>query len=170
MALFPLFAVLLIEKIRPSPYCEAVLEPSSWLAGTLEGFLHASSRSHGMIVGVIAVGGLFLAAGMLHALSPLLAWLWNVTMRYLTLGFRHFSQYYKDIGFAPRIDDLPHAREWRGRPTDGLSSSEIAILRGTCGAVRRRAAASFADVRGKRTDAEAGYFGNFSQQAFAVID
>ena len=44
------------------------------------------------------------------------------------------------------------------------------LLPGPCGAVLYRAAAFFADQWGRRTDADAGSFGTFSQQAFAVID
>ncbi|MEO8410013.1 MAG: cobalamin biosynthesis protein, partial [Propionivibrio sp.] len=136
MALFSLIAVLLIEQFRPLPYRRAVHEPLTRLAQTLEGWFNAGERSHGIIAWVIAVGGLVLVAAVVHAalyaLSPVLAWLWNVLVLYLTIGFRQFSHYYTDIQLALRMDDLPHARkllaEWRGRPADYLSSSTIARL------------------------------------------
>jgi adenosylcobinamide-phosphate synthase len=201
MALFSLFAVLLIEQVRPLPYRQVVFEPLARLAGILESLFNAGERSNGAIAWLLAVGGLVLVAGgvfaVLHALNPLLAWLWNVLMLYLTMGFRQFSHYYTDIQLALRMQDLPHARkllaEWRRRPADELSSSEIArlsieealsashrhvfgvlvcfvLLPGPCGAVLYRAAAFFAEQWGRRTDADAGSFGKFSQQAFAVID
>ena len=201
MSLFSLVAVLLIEQIWPLPYRRVVHEPLSRLARFLEGLFNAGERSHGLIAWLIAVGGLVLFAGSvhvaLHFLNPLLAWLWSILILYLTMGFRQFSHYYTDIQLALRMDDVPQARKllaaWRGRPTDGLSSSDIArlaieealsashrhvfgvlvcfvLLPGPCGAVLYRAAAFFAEVWGKRTDADAGGFGKFSQQAFAVID
>lgn len=134
---------------------------------------------------------------VLAALSPVLAWLWSVLVLYLTLGFRQFSHHFTDIQFALRMDDLPRARkelaEWRGFSTEGISASEISrlsieealaashhhvfavlvcfiLLPGPCGAVLYRAAAFFADTWGGRKDADAGSFGVFARQAFAVID
>ena len=201
MALFSLVAVLLIEQIRPLSYHMMVFEPLVRLAHFLEGLFNAGEQSHGLIAWLIAVGGLVLVAGgidvALYAVNPLLAWLWNVLVLYLTMGFRQCSHYYTDIQLALRMDDLPHARkllgEWRGRPADELSSSQIArlsieevlsashrhvfgvlvcfvLLPGPCGAVLYRAAAFFADQWGRRSDADAGSFGAFSQQAFAFID
>ncbi len=201
MALFSLVAVLLIEQIWPLPYRRVVHEPLARLALYLEGLFNAGERNNGLIAWLIAVGGLVLITGgvylALFALNPLLAWLWNVLVLYLTMGFRQFSHYYNDIQVALRMDDLSQARkllsEWRGRPADELSSSEIArvsieealsashrhvfgvlvcfvFLPGPCGAVLYRAAAFLNDVWGRRMDADAGYFGKFSQQAFAIID
>jgi adenosylcobinamide-phosphate synthase len=201
MSLFSLVAVLLIEQIRPLPYRRLIHEPLTRLARFLEALFNAGERSHGLVAWLIAVGGLVLVAGAayaaLYAINPLLAWLWNVLILYMTMGFRQFSHCYSDIQLALRMDDVPHARrllaDWRGRPADGLSSSEISrlaieealrashrhvfgvllcfvLLPGPCGAVLYRAAAFFADSWGRRTDADAGCFGNFSQQAFAVID
>jgi len=201
MALFSLIAVLLIEQIRPLPYRLIVHQPLTRLARFLEGLFNAGEAAHGLIAWLIAVGGLVLVAGgvdaVLYAVNPLLAWLWTVVILYLTMGFRQFSHYYTDIQLALRMDDLPHARkllgEWRGRPADQLSSSEIArlaieealcaahrhvfgvlvcfvLLPGPCGAVLYRVAAFFADQWGRRADDDAGRFGRFSQQAFALID
>ena len=201
MGLFSLIAVLLLEQMRPLPYRWAVHEPLSGLARFLEKHFNAGERQHGLIAWLIGVGGLLLVAvavyAALYALNPLLGWLWNVLMLYLTMGFRQFSHYYTDIQLALRMDDVPQARkllaEWRGRSSDGLSSSEIArlsieealtashrhvfgvlvcfvLLPGPCGAVLYRAAAFFAEVWGSRLDAEAASFGRFSRQAFAVID
>jgi len=201
MALFSLIAVLLIEQIRPLPYRWAVHDPLSRLARFLEGLFNAGEEHQGMMAWLVAVGGMVLVSGavyaVLHAVNPLLAWLWNVLVLYLTMGFRQFSHYYTDIQLALRMDDVPHARkllaQWRERSAEGLSSSEIArlaieealsashrhvfgvlvcfvLLPGPCGAVLYRAAAFFAEVWGRRKDADAGRFGTFSQQAFALID
>lgn len=201
MALFSLVAVLLIEQMRPLPYRLVVLGPLTRLARLLEGLFNAGEASHGLIAWSVAVGGLVLVAGgvhlVLYLINPLLAWLWSVAMLYLTMGFRQFSHYYSDIQLALRLGDLPRAREllgeWRGRPADALSPSEIArlaieealsashrhvfavlvcfvLLPGPCGAVLYRVAAFLADQWGRRTDDDSGSFGKFSQQAFAFID
>jgi len=201
MSLFSLIAVLLIEQVRPLPYRRVIHEPLSRLARFLEAQFNAGERSQGQLAWLLAVGGLVLISGAVYAacyaLNPLLAWLWNVLVLYLTMGFRQFSHCYSDIQLALRMDDVPYARkllaDWRGRSADGLSSSEIArlaieealtashyhvfgvlvcfvLLPGPCGAVLYRAAAFFAGAWGRRTDADAGRFGKFSQQAFAVID
>ena len=201
MTLLALIAVLLIEQMRPVPYERVVQAPLSRLAGTLEGFFNAGEHRYGLLAWLAAVGGLVLIAGAvffaLAALSPILGWLWNVLVLYLTLGFRQFSHHFTDIQLALRMDDLPRARkelaEWRGYPTEGLSASEISrlsieaalaashrhvfavlvcfvLLPGPCGAVLYRAAVFFADAWGGRDEAQAGSFGVFSRQAFNVID
>ena len=201
MALFSLIAVLVLEQIRPLPYRRSVYEPLTAFAHLLENFFNAGERKHGLIAWLIAVGSLVFVSGgvyfALYALSPLLAWLWNVLVLYLTMGFRQFSHYYIDIQFALRMDDLPHARgllaEWREKPADGFSSAEVArlaieevlkashrhvfgvlvcfvLLPGPCGAVLYRMAAFLAHAWGRLADEDAGCFGKFSQQAFAVID
>lgn len=201
MALFALIAVLLIEQIRPLPYRQLVLEPLGRLVDILEGVFDAGERRYGIVAWLVGVGGLVLVTGVVHAalgaLSPLLAWLWNVAVLYLTLGFRQFSHHFTDIQFSLRMDNLPRARKelgaWCALPADDLSASEIArlsieealvashrhvfavllcfiLLPGPCGAVLYRAAAFFADTWGRRAEAEAGSFGVFARQAFAVID
>ena len=201
MSLFSLVVVLLIEQIRPLPYRRVVYEPLSRLAGFLEARFNAGERSHGMVAWLLAVGAIVLTTGAiqsgLHALSPLFAWLWTVLILYLAMGFRQFSHCYFEVQTALRMDDVVQARrllaQWRQRPGDGLSSSEVArlaieealvaahrhvfgvlvcfvLLPGPYGAVLYRLAAFLADVWGQRTDADAGDFGTFARQAFAVID
>lgn len=200
-ALLALVVVLLIEQIRPLPYRQMVLAPMARLARVLEGALNAGEHQHGAVAWLIGVGGLVLVAGSIHhalaALSPLLAWLLDVAVLYLTLGFRQFSHFFTDIQFALRLDDLPRARrtlaEWQGGSTDRLSASDVSrqaieealvashrhvfgvllcfiLLPGPSGAVLYRASAILADLWGRRDAAEAGSFGVFSKQAFAVID
>lgn len=193
---------MLIEQARPLPYRLAVFGPLSRLADTLDGMFNAGESRQGVLAWMLGVGGLVLASGAvfaaLYALNPLLAVAWNVLVLYLTMGFRQFSHYYTDIQLALRMDDLPRARqllaEWRGRPADGLSSSDVArlsieealvashrhvfgvlvwfvLLPGPCGAVLYRVAAVFAEHWSRRSDDPVfGDFGRFARQAFAVID
>ena len=201
MALFSLIAVLILEQIRPLPYRQIVGRPLSSLAQFVERLFNAGEHQHGQIAWSLAVGGLVLLTGgvyfLLYAISPLLAWLSNVAILYLTMGFRQFSHYYTDIQFALRMDDLPHARkllaEWREKPADGLTASEVArlaieevlkashrhvfgvlvcfiLLPGPCGAVLYRVAAFLDRAWGAASEHGNDSFGKFSRQAFAVID
>lgn len=201
MSLFSLIVVLLLEQVRPLPYQQFVCGPLAWLADFLEGHFNAGDHKHGALAWLLAVVSLTLISGLvflvLYQLNPLLAWVWNVFILYLTMGFRQFSHYYTDIQLALRMGDVPHARqlfaEWRGRPADDLSSSDIArlsieealaashrhvfgvlvgfvLLPGPCGAVLYRVASFLAEYWGKRRSAEFGDFGTFAQQAFSIID
>ena len=147
------------------------------------------------IGGLVVVAGSVHRA--LAAFSPLLALLWSVVVLYLTLGFRQFSHFFTDIQFSLRMDDLPRARkalaDWRAVSTEGMSASEVSrqaieealvashrhvfgvllcfiVLPGPTGAVLYRAAAILAETWGRRDTADAGSFGVFARQAYAVID
>ncbi len=201
MALFSLIAVLLIEQVRPLPYRAVVYTSLAYLARLLEERFNAGEHSHGIMAWLAGVGGLVLIAGGVHALlysfNPVLAWVWNVLVLYLTMGFRQFSHYFTDIQLALRMGDLPHAREllaeWRSISADEFSSSEIARLSiqealkashlhvfgvllcfmlfpGPSGAVLYRTAAFFADRWGRHGTGEPGIYGRFSRQAFSVLD
>ncbi|MBK7677359.1 MAG: CobD/CbiB family protein [Candidatus Accumulibacter sp.] len=201
MSLFSLLAVLLLEQVRPLPYRRFVHEPLSSLARFLESRFNAGERHNGVVGWLIGVGGLVLVTAGIHLFlaefSFVLAWLWNVAVLYLTMGFRRFSRHYTGIQLALRTDDVAEARrllaEWRGRGADGLSSSEIAqlaieealcashrhvfgvfvcflLLPGPCGAVLYRVSASLADTWGGRDSAEDGDFGVFARRTFAIID
>jgi len=204
MSLFSLIVALLLEQVRPLPYQQFVHGPLTRLADFLERHFNTGEHRHGALAWGFAALGLTVLAGLaffaLYALNPLLAWVWNVFVLYLTMGFRQFSHYYTDIQLALRMGDVPHARkllaEWRGRPADDLSSSEIArlaieealaashrhvfgvlvwfvLLPGPCGAVLYRASAFLAEHWGRRGEAdpiEFGNFGTFAQQSFAIID
>lgn len=202
MSLVSLIIALLIEQARPLAYRQIVFGPVSRLADTLDGWLNTGDRKHGILAWLFGVGGLVLLVGIFYAvllsLNPLLAVALNVLVLYLTMGFRQFSHYYTDIQLALRMGDVIRARdllaEWRGRSSEGLSSSDVArlaieealasshrhvfgvllwfvLLPGPCGAVLYRAAAIFAEHWGRREeDPVSGEFASFAQQAFGLID
>jgi len=202
LSLVSLIIALLIEQAKPLSYRSVVFAPLSRLADTLDGALNTGERKHGILAWCVGVGALVLASGLVFALlwsmNPLFGVAWNVLMLYLTMGFRQFSHFYTDIQLALRMGDLQRAREllaeWRGRPTEQLSSSDVArlaieealvgahrhvfgvllwfvLLPGPCGAVLYRAAAVFAEHWGERKeDPVLGEFGTFAQQAYALID
>ncbi len=200
MALFSLLAVLLVEQIRPLPYRHLVHEPLSRLAAVLEHRLNAGMHAHGVLAWVLAVGGATLCAALVHyllqAINPLLAWLFDVFVLYLTMGFRQFGQHYSRLQEALRLDDLPRARRllalWGVAPVASLSATALArrsieaallaahrqvfgalvcfvLLPGPCGALLYRLAAFLAAAWG-RQDTGDDDFGRFARQAFAFID
>ena len=201
MILFSLLAVLLLEQLQPQPSLRFVEKNMLRLSAFLESRFNAGERRYGTIAWLLGVGVLVLVSGgvavALAHLNPLLAWLWNTLILYLTMGFRQFSHYYTDIRLALRMGKVDNARqllaEWRGVSTDGLSSSEIAslaieealcaahrqvfgvvacflLLPGPCGAVLYRASAFFAASWGTRDDEETAAFGSFARRSFAIID
>lgn len=143
MTLLAVISVLLLEQARPLAYQTLVVSPLGYWADFLEHRCNGGDYRHGVIawsIGVlipvlISLGVFFLLQGF----SPILAWLWNVLVLYLTLGFRQFSHFYTDMYLALRMDDLSHARallaEWRGESDDAnapgrprLTSAEVVRL------------------------------------------
>lgn len=136
MSLFSLVAALLLEQLRPLPLGRLVLSPLRRLAAFLESRLNAGEYRHGMIAWALAVLPLVLLVAGIHfllaAVTPLLAWAWDVLVLYLTMGFRQFSHYFTDIHLALRLGDIDQARrllaEWRQADGERLSSGDVARL------------------------------------------
>lgn len=201
MAFFSLLAVLLLEHVGPLPYRLVVQEPLSRYARLLENYLNAGEQRHGLLAWLLAVGVPVVVSlavyALCHAFNPLLAWVWNVLILYLMMGFRQVGQTYNDIELALRLDDLPRARsllaEWRGIPSTDWPAPEIArqaieemlgvshrhvfavvfffvLLPGPAGVVLYRMASVLADVWGRGERSDVDRFGRFSQQALAFID
>ena len=201
MSLFSLIAVFLIEQFKPLDYRRIVAEPLGAWAGFVESHFNAGGRHHGIAGWLVAValpvvllGLLYLA---LHTLNPLLGWVLNVGVLYLTMGFRQFSHHYTEIQLALRLGDLERARtllaEWQGRSTYAFGSEEIArlsiegalaashrhvfavllwfvILPGPCGALLYRLAAVIREAWDDRNAAVRNDFPVFSRQVFGIID
>jgi adenosylcobinamide-phosphate synthase len=137
------------------------------------------------------------AAGLyqlLHDLSVVAAWLWNVAVLHLTMGFGQFSHPINEIQVALRAGDLPAARDrlerWCGEPARDLNANEIARLTiehglltahrqafgaiawfvalGPAGAVLYRGSAILADQW--RARGQAGTFGLFAARIFSWLD
>jgi len=201
MSLFSLIAVFLIEQLKPLDYRRVVAEPVAAWAEFVESRFNAGAYRHGVLAWCFAVALPVLLVGalywLLHSLNPVLAWLLNVVVLYLTMGFRQFSHHYTEIQLALRLGDLDRARqllgEWQGRSTYGLGSEEISrlaiegalaashrhvfavllwfvILPGPCGALLYR----LADIVRQRWDvrdaATQNEFSLFSRQVFGMID
>src|SRR5687768_14819694 len=102
-------------------------------ADTLERQLNAGQYHNGVIAWLLAVlpvvAVTVVVYHLLHAVSPVLAWVWNIAVLYLTMGFRQFSHYFREIAHALREGDLATAREylgkWRGEPAAELTPAEV---------------------------------------------
>ena len=201
MSLLSLIAVFLIEQLQPLDYRRRVEAPLSSWADFVESRFNAGEYRHGVIAWCVTVllpvVLVALFYWLLYSISPILAWLFNVGVLYLTLGFRQFSHHFTEIQLALRLGDLPRARfllaEWQGRPADGLGSREIArrsiemalvashrhvfavllwfvLLPGPCGALLYRLAA-VTDARWQaKKDAASNDFATFSRQIFGIIE
>lgn len=136
MSLFALIAALLLEQFHPLSTRKYI---SVWLSKYVDFFqqnFNAGEHKHGKIAWLLAVLPLLLIMvavyWMLSVVHPLLAWVFNVLVLYLTMGFRQFSHYFTDIHQALRAEQLDEARRllaaWRNLPAHELNAEEVARL------------------------------------------
>ena len=200
MTFLSLIAALLLEQVRPLRQGNRVYLLFTRYAMSIERHFNGGQFRHGVIGWLLAVLPLVVVAFavylLLFRLSPWLAWLWNVTVLYLTMGFRQFSHYFTDIMEALREGRLDVARDylgrWRGESAAEFSANEIArvaielglisshrhvfgtvacfIALGPAGAVLYRLAAMLGEKWGLRGDAEFGHFGRFAERFFFWLD
>ncbi len=134
MSLFALIAALLLEQIQPLSSRKSL---HGWLSGYVDFFqryFNAGQHRHGKIAWLLAVLPLLAGAVALYWLAfgvhPVFAWMFNVLVLYLTMGFRQFSHYFTDIHQALRDGRLDEARgllsKWRGMPSHELNAEEVA--------------------------------------------
>jgi adenosylcobinamide-phosphate synthase len=201
MSLLSLIAVFLLEQLKPLPYRRLVADPIRALADFVESRLNAGEYRHGILAWtVIVLLPVLLTAGLyvvLYSISPILAWVLNVVVLYLTMGFRQFSHHYTEIQLALRLGDLERARqllaEWQGRSAEGLGSGDIArlaiehalvashrhvfavlvwfiLLPGPSGAVLYRLSALVAERWRENENLGLGEFVKFPQRIFDMIE
>lgn len=201
MTILSLIAALVLEQMRPLAERKYVGIPLSRYARFFEGKFNDGEARHGTVAWLLAVLPPVVACAAIYfallQLNPILGFLWNVAILYLTVGFRQFSHFYTDIHLALRMGEIDRARallgEWRGRSADGLNATEIArlaieeaivashrhvfaaivwfvLLPGPSGALLYRMAYHFGQHWGARQDPEFGAFGRFAARALAVID
>jgi cobalamin biosynthesis protein CobD/CbiB len=201
MSLLSLIAVFLIEQLQPLNYRRVVAEPLGTWADFIESRFNAGARRHGVLAWCLAAlpPVLLLAAlyAFLYSLSPVLAWVLNVGVLYLTMGFRQFSHHYTEIQLALRLGDLPRARallgEWLGRSTADLGTEDVArlaieealaashrhvfavllwfvLLPGPTGALLYRIAAVLRERWGEAEGAAQNEFPVFARRVFGIID
>lgn len=134
MSLFSLIAALLLEQLHPLASRKYLFV---WLTRYINFFQHhlnTGEHKHGKIAWLLAIllplCGTTILYWLLYLIHPLFAWILNVLVLYLTMGFRQFSHYYTGIHQALRDNDLDKARSilstWRGVSCHELSYGEIA--------------------------------------------
>ena len=196
MSILAIIAALLIEQWRPLGERKSVSATLSAWATSLERAFNGGERRHGMVAWLVAVLPPVIVSAALYwllsAASSVLALLFNVTVLYLTLGFRQFSHYFTDIQLALKAGDIERARslleQWRGASGVVRSREEVIrlsieealvaahrhvfgvllwylLLPGPSGAILYRLAAYLA-ARWKPM----GVFGNFATRAFHLLE
>lgn len=200
MKFLSLVVALLIEQVRPLRRSSSVDQLFDAYADTLERSLDGGQYRHGVLAWAIAVlpaAALVLGVSLLlYATSPALAWLWNIAVLYLTMGFRRFSRDFTGIMHALQEGRLEEARallgRWQGAPADGYSAGEVARVTierglvdshrhvfgtiacfaafGPTGALVYRLSALLAAKWGRRGGPEPGNFGRFASSFFCWLD
>ncbi len=134
MSLSALIAALLLEQLKPLWSHKFLL---GWSSGYVDFFQHhfnSGEYNHGRTAWWLAVlpvvaGGVLIFWG-LHYLYPILAWVFNVMVLYLCMGFRWFSHQFAEIGQALRSKRLDEARELlvslNGSSSNELNAEEVA--------------------------------------------
>jgi adenosylcobinamide-phosphate synthase len=200
MIFFSLLVALLIEQLRPLRHDNQIFLAYSQFARSLERHFNGSQYRHGVAAWMLAVLPavllVFAVHFLLYRMSPLLAWVWNIAILYLTMGFRQFSHYFTEIMRTLRDDNVTEARDylgkWRKASAEEFNSGEIArvaielgltgshrqvfgpialfLVMGPAGALLYRLAALLNEEWGTRTDAEFGEFGRFAERFFYWLD
>jgi adenosylcobinamide-phosphate synthase len=195
-----LLAALLLEQMRPLRAGNPVHASYERYVSVLERQLNAGQHHHGVIGWLLAVGPVVLATVIIHhalyAVSPPLAWIWNIVILYITMGFRQFSHCFTEIIHALRAGDIGTARailgQWRGQSADEFTPAEIArvsielalvgshrhvfgpiacfLVLGPGGPILYRTSAILAEKWGRSRDPEFGDFGLFAQKFFFWLD
>lgn len=133
MSFFAVLLALMVEQLRPLPHGnfvhEALIDWVRWVGRNFD----AGREHHAWVVWGITV---LLPAGLawagfvlLNHYSVVAGLAWSLLMLYLTLGFRQFSHYFRDIRDALELGQEDRAREllaqWRHVDTSELPRSEL---------------------------------------------
>lgn len=200
MTFLALVAALLLEQARALSPSNPVYVQLHRLFELIERSLDAGSYRQGILAWVAATLPLVLVVAAialwLQRAMPLLALLFDVTVLYLTMGFRQFSHAYGEVHDALRAGNMERARaalaRWRGKPVEELTANEVARLAiergvvcahrhvfgviawfavfGAAGAVLYRIAALLHDRWGARAESTIDRFGRFSREVFEWCD
>ena len=201
MSFLALLFTLLIEQVRPLTPRNAVHRSYLRYVNSLGNHFNAGERKQGMAAWMLAVLPWVFVSMVIHYflrdINIAAAWVWNVAVLYLTMGFRQFSHAFTEIVEALREGNLDRARilltEWRGESASDYGDTEIAkvaieqglidshrhvfgvifwflILPGPSGAVLYRLSGMLEQKWGLRSAAEYGDFGKFALQTFHYLD
>jgi adenosylcobinamide-phosphate synthase len=134
MSFLSILFTLLIEQARPLSPRNAVHRWYVRYLNSLGNHFNAGEQDQGMVAWLLAVLPWVLVCAALHYflldISIAAAWVWNVAVLYLTMGFRQFSHYFTETLRALAKEDLAAARavlgDWRGESAAEFSATEIA--------------------------------------------
>ncbi|MFZ6863627.1 CobD/CbiB family protein [Undibacterium sp. Ji67W] len=136
MTFLSILFALLIEQLKPLRADNVIYVQIQTLATKIEASFNAGKAKHGRLGWWIMVGLLTVPTALIHYLclrfSPFAAFIWNVVIVYLTLGFRRYSHYFTSIQLALSSGDEDAARrflaEWTHRDTSDMDVSEISRI------------------------------------------
>ena len=122
MTLFSLISALLLEQWRPRVISNRIILLFLSYADALERYFNTGVRRHGIAAWIAAVVPVLIFTGwiyyLLHGLSPLLAWAWNVHYAVSHHGFSAVQPLIHRNKDALKNGDLLLARkllrDWRG--------------------------------------------------------
>src|ERR1700712_1560040 len=133
MSFVAVLLALLLEQIKPLPRNNVVhYSLASWVGWTGRNF-DAGKPQHAKIVWLVTVIAPALAAALVYVAiahyNTIAAFVFDVAILYLTLGFRQFSHYFTDIREALEGGDELEARrllsEWRHLDASELPRTEL---------------------------------------------
>ena len=130
MTLFALILALILEQLRPLGAQLRVLAPAAAIADGMSRRLNDGSVSHGRIAWLLLVGlstfATAVAYWLLWEMQPLFAFVFNIVVLYLCMGFRHDSHAFAEIHLALRMGELGRAQTllgaWRGGRYDEVGA------------------------------------------------
>src|SRR5258705_216773 len=113
MSFLSVLFTLLIEQVRPLSPRNAPYRGYLRYVNSLGNHFNAGERIQGMVAWLLAVLPWVLVSVVIHYflrdISIAAAWVWNVAVLYLTMGFRQFSHAVTEIVEALRAGDLDRA-------------------------------------------------------------
>jgi len=201
MTLFSLILALLLEQFRSLPstgfFASTLRRVAESGARRFNDGTAASGRFAWLLVVVPATVAAAFGFWLLWEMHPALAFLFNVAVLYLCMGFRQDSRAFTEIHLALRMGELGRARQLlgsrRGADHSEAQAGEVArlaieralvsshrtifgvvfwfvVLPGPSGALMYRLARELAEAWGGRQDAEGAAFGRFARRAFEAIE
>lgn len=136
MTLFSILCVLLLEQFKPLRADNPLYGWIRHFAARVEHSFNAGHFEHGRLGWLVMMSLLVMPTLLIHWLlalvGPLAQLVWTLLVVYLTLGFRHYSNYFTSIQLALNNGDVAQARslltEWTRQDARDMDVQEIARL------------------------------------------
>lgn len=137
MTFFSILCALLLEQLRPLRADNPIYTVIKSLSMRVEAWCNAGEAKNGRLGWWVMMLMLTLPTAIIYwicfyKLNIFVALLWNITIVYLTLGFRHYSHYFTSIQLALHSGDEETARsllaEWTKIDTTSIDVSEISRI------------------------------------------